>query len=228
MIRMTDVTREFRVGDSIVRALDHVSLEIESGDFVALMGPSGSGKSTLLNVIGLLDSPTGGAYILDGDEVAHLDDDRLADLRQRKIGFIFQSFHLVPRMTAARNVELPMVFAGLAQDERSRRVAAALASVGLEHRATHRPDQLSGGERQRVAIARAMVLGPRLLLADEPTGNLDSVSGREIVNLLLRMNAGGLTVVLVTHDPGIASSARRVIRMRDGRLLASEDGAAAR
>jgi len=217
---MRDVSREFRVGDATVRALDHVTLVIERGDFVALMGPSGSGKSTLLNVIGLLDSPTGGTYELDGEEVARLDDNRLADIRQQKIGFIFQSFHLVPRMTAARNVELPMIFAGVPPKQRRERVRESLGGVGLLHRATHRPDQLSGGERQRVAIARAMVMQPGILLADEPTGNLDSVSGREIVNLLLAMNAKGLTVVLVTHDPGIASSARRVIRMRDGRLFA--------
>lgn len=227
MIRMRDVSREFRVGDATVRALDHVTLAIERGDFVALMGPSGSGKSTLLNVLGLLDSPTGGTYELDGEEVARLDDDRLADTRQRKIGFIFQSFHLVPRMTAARNVELPMIFAGVPPRQRRERVEEALGGVGLLPRATHRPDQLSGGERQRVAIARAMVLGPALLLADEPTGNLDTASGREIVNLLARMNGEGLTIVLVTHDPAIASFARSVIRMRDGRLLADGAGPAA-
>jgi putative ABC transport system ATP-binding protein len=224
MIRMRDVSREFRVGDATVHALDHVTLEIERGDFVALMGPSGSGKSTLLNVLGLLDVPTGGTYELDGEEVERLDDDRLADLRQRKIGFVFQSFHLVPRMTAARNVELPMIFAGIPPAHRHERVEEALRGVGLLARATHRPDQLSGGERQRVAIARAMVLEPKLLLADEPTGNLDSVSGREIVNLLTRMNAQGLTIVLVTHDPGVASFARHVIRMHDGRLLPEGDG----
>jgi putative ABC transport system ATP-binding protein len=226
VIRLGDVTRIFPVGESEVRALDQVSLEIARGEFVALMGPSGSGKSTLLNVLGLLDTPTGGSYELEGEPVQSLSEDQLAEVRQRKIGFIFQAYHLVPRMTAARNVELPLVFAAVPPPERRARVARALESVGLSPRAQHRPTQLSGGERQRVAIARAMVMAPSILLADEPTGNLDTRSGGEIVALLERLNRGGLTIVLVTHDPAIAAHAGRILRMRDGRLLPAEDGAA--
>jgi putative ABC transport system ATP-binding protein len=224
VIRLEHVVRNFPVGDTIVHALDDVSLEIRRGEFVALMGPSGSGKSTLLNVLGCLDTPTAGIYVLDGEPVEKLSEDELALVRQRKISFIFQAYHLVPRMSAARNVELPLIFAGMEARERRERVRRSLEQVGLAHRVTHRPDQLSGGERQRVAIARAMVTEPRILLADEPTGNLDSRSGGEIVALLERLNAGGLTIVLVTHDPNVASHAHRVLRMRDGRLVAGEGG----
>ena len=219
MIRLEDVTRLYRMGESEVRALDGVSLEIGRGEFVALMGPSGSGKSTLLNVLGLLDTPTSGAYVLDGEAVQGLSDDRLAEIRQRKIGFIFQAYHLVPRMAAARNVELPLILAGIEPRERRERVGAGLASVGLTARTSHRPDQLSGGERQRVAIARAMVMRPEILLADEPTGNLDSRTGEEIVDLLTQLNADGLTIILVTHDPSIAAHAHRILHMRDGKLV---------
>jgi putative ABC transport system ATP-binding protein len=183
------------------------------------MGPSGSGKSTMLNVLGCLDTPTSGSYVLDGEAVEHLSEDQLAEVRQRKIGFIFQSYHLVGRMTAARNVELPLIFAGVEPRARREKVRAALEAVGLSRRMTHRPTQLSGGERQRVAIARAMVMEPRILLADEPTGNLDTRSGEEIVSLLEKLNAGGLTLVLVTHDPRVAEHARRVLRMRDGQIV---------
>ena len=219
VIRLDHVSRVYQVGESEVRALDDVSLEIDRGDFVAIMGPSGSGKSTMLNVLGCLDTPTSGAYLLDGEPVERLSEDRLAEVRQKRIGFVFQSYHLVGRMTAARNVELPMIFAGVEPRVRRDKVRAALESVGLARRIQHRPDQLSGGERQRVAIARAMVMEPSILLADEPTGNLDTRSGEEIMALLEPLNRGGLTVVLVTHDPRVAARARRVLRMRDGQIV---------
>jgi putative ABC transport system ATP-binding protein len=219
IIRLDHVSRVYRVGESEVRALDDVSLDIGAGEFTAIMGPSGSGKSTMLNVLGCLDTPTSGRYVLDGEPVEKLSEDRLAEVRQRKIGFIFQSYHLIGRMTAARNVELPLIFAGADPHVRRDKVQVALESVGLAKRMTHRPDQLSGGERQRVAIARAMVMEPRILLADEPTGNLDTRSGEEIVALLERLNASGLTLVLVTHDPRVAQHARSVLRMRDGQIV---------
>jgi len=218
VIRLEHVSRVFRVGEAEVRALDDVSEEIAGGEHVALMGPSGSGKSTLLNVLGCLDRPSEGSYRLDGREVGALDDAELTLVRRRLVGFVFQSFHLVPRLSAAQNVELPMLFAGVARAERRERAAAELAAVGLRPRADHRPDQLSGGERQRVAIARAMVMRPRVLLADEPTGNLDSASGRQVLDLLARLHAEGLTLVVVTHDPGVARRAQRVLVMTDGRI----------
>jgi putative ABC transport system ATP-binding protein len=219
VIRLEGVSRVFQVGDSEVRALDGVTLAVRRGESVALMGPSGSGKSTLLNVLGCLDTPTAGHYVLDGEPVERLTEDQLADVRQRKIGFVFQAYHLVARMTAVRNVELPMIFAGITPADRRHRAEEALVSVGLAHRLTHRPDQLSGGERQRVAIARATVMRPSILLADEPTGNLDTRSGDEILAVLERLNSAGLTLVLVTHDPRVGGRARRLLRMRDGRLL---------
>jgi len=219
-IVLEDVSRVYRVGDSEVRALDHVTTRIAHGDFVAIMGPSGSGKSTLLQVLGCLDSPTSGRYVLEGDAVERLPEARLAEIRQRRIGFVFQSYHLIPRMTAARNVELPLILAGVEPGERHRRVNEALARVGLAGRASHRPDQLSGGERQRVAIARALILRPAILLADEPTGNLDSKTGEEIVDTLEALHHEGLTIVLVTHDPGVAARAHRLLRMRDGHIIA--------
>jgi len=218
VIALEHIVREYVVGESIVRALNDVSLSIRRGEFVALMGPSGSGKSTLLNVLGCLDTPTSGVYRLDSQPVQSLSEDELAQVRQKKIGFIFQSYHLVPRMTAARNVELPMIFAGMEPRERKTKIKTALERVGLAHRIDHRPGQLSGGERQRVAIARALVMEPAILLADEPTGNLDTKSGGEIVALIEKLNAGGLTIVLVTHDPGVGSHAGRVLNMRDGKL----------
>ena len=219
MIRLDHVVRVFRVGETEVRALDDVTEHVRAGEHVAIMGPSGSGKSTLLNVIGCLDRPTAGRYALDGREVSGLDDAELTLVRRHLIGFVFQSFHLVPRLDAAENVELPMLFAAVARAERRDRVRAALASVGLTARADHRPDQLSGGERQRVAIARAMVMQPRLLLADEPTGNLDTRSGQQVLDLLDRLHGEGLTVVAVTHDPNVARRAERVILMMDGRIV---------
>jgi putative ABC transport system ATP-binding protein len=219
LIQLEDVSRVYLVGGTHVRALDGVTLHIHQGDFVALMGPSGSGKSTLLNVIGCLDTPTSGVYRLDGEEVQGLSEERLAAIRQRKIGFIFQSYHLVPRMTALRNVELPLILASVDPAERRERARGALEILGIGRRSGHRPDQLSGGECQRVAIARAMVVRPSILLADEPTGNLDTRTGEEIIALLEGLNRDGLTIVLVTHDPRIATHARRLLLMRDGRLL---------
>ncbi|MBI1950823.1 MAG: ABC transporter ATP-binding protein [Acidobacteria bacterium] len=223
MIELRGLTRHFHVGDQTVHALRAVSLAVPDGDYLALMGPSGSGKSTLLHILGCLDRPTSGSYVLDGHEVGSLPEGELAEIRSRKIGFVFQFFHLVPRLTAAGNVELPMILAGIRPGERRARAAKALAAVGLTDRASHRPDQLSGGQRQRVAIARATVMGPSILLADEPTGNLDRASGREIIELIERMNRDGLTVVVVTHDPEIGGRARRILKLVDGRI-ASDGG----
>jgi len=216
MIRLAGVHRTYRVGTRSVHALRGVDLAVGAGEYVAVMGPSGSGKSTLLNILGCLDRPTSGSYHLDGREVSGLDEDDLSRVRRHEIGFVFQSFHLVPRLTAAANVELPMVFAGVGRDERGERVRGALAAVGLSDRSDHRPDQLSGGECQRVAIARAVVMSPAILLADEPTGNLDSASGSDVVHLLEDLNARGLTLIVVTHDPDVGSRARRMVRLADG------------
>jgi putative ABC transport system ATP-binding protein len=222
MIELRDLSRHFQVGDQLVKALDSVAITIGDGEYVSIMGPSGSGKSTLLNVIGLLDRPTAGQYLLDGRETTSLDDDELAHVRARKIGFIFQSFHLVPRMTAFENVELPMVLAEVSPAERRQRADAVLASLNLTDRAHHRPDQLSGGQRQRVAIARAMVMEPTVLLADEPTGNLDHVSGGDVLAALELLNARGITLLVVTHDDEVAARSRRHVRMRDGRVVLDE------
>jgi putative ABC transport system ATP-binding protein len=218
VIRLEGISRTYLLGGEPVHALDGVSEHIRAGEHVAIMGPSGSGKSTLLNVVGCLDRPDAGKYWLDGREVGTLSDQELTEVRRSLIGFVFQAFHLVPRLTAAENVELPMVFAGLPRAERRRRVEAALRSVGLADRAGHRPDQLSGGERQRTALARSTVMGPRVLLADEPTGNLDTASGRQILDLLDRMNDDGLTLVVVTHDPSVARRADRIVVLVDGRV----------
>jgi putative ABC transport system ATP-binding protein len=219
VIELRGIHRHFQVGEQLVRALDDVTLAIAGGEYVSIMGPSGSGKSTLLNVVGLLDRPTSGRYLLDGRETTELDDDALADVRARRIGFVFQSFHLVPRLTAFENVELPMVLAGQAPAARRARAAEVLAALSLTDRAHHRPDQLSGGQRQRVAIARAMVMRPTVLLADEPTGNLDHVSGGEVLAALESLNAGGISLIVVTHDDEVAARSRRQIRMRDGRIV---------
>ncbi len=219
MIELAGISRTYDLGGRPVRALIDVDLEVSAGEHVSIMGPSGSGKSTLLHVLGCLDRPTSGTYRLDGEEVGRLDDLSLSRVRRHKIGFVFQAFHLVPRLTAAGNVELPMVFAGIPPAERSARTRAALEAVGLADRMDHRPDQLSGGERQRVAIARAVVMRPAILLADEPTGNLDSASGREVLALLERMNAEGLTLVVVTHDPAVGERARLRVRLADGRRV---------
>ncbi len=218
MIELEGITRTYQVGGAPLHALRDFDLDVPSGGYFAIMGPSGSGKSTLLNIIGCLDRPTSGSYRLDGKEVAKLSEGELSLVRRHSIGFVFQTFHLVPRLTAFGNVELPMIFAGIERAERRERVARALEAVGLSDRAAHRPDQLSGGERQRVAIARAVVMGPSILLADEPTGNLDSVAGEDVIKLLERMNDDGLTLIIVTHNPRIGERASIIIRLVDGRL----------
>ena len=219
MIELRDLWRTYQVGDSEVHALHGVDLVIERGDYLAVVGPSGSGKSTLLNILGCLDRPTRGGYRFAGRDVGRLTEMERTRLRQNEIGFVFQFFHLLPRLTAQGNVELPMLFAGVPRTDRRSRAADALAAVGLADRAHHRPDQLSGGQRQRVAIARAVVMNPGLLLADEPTGNLDKASAAEVMDLLDGMNADGQTVVLVTHDPDVAARATQRIRMDDGEIV---------
>jgi putative ABC transport system ATP-binding protein len=220
LVQLRGIRREYRMGEQVVAAIDGVDLDIARGELLVLMGASGSGKSSLLNVIGTLDAPTAGSYLLDGREVTTLDEAARVRLRRDEVGFVFQSFHLVPRMTALRNVELPMIFAGVPRGERRARAAKALGDLGLGHRLEHRPDELSGGERQRVAIARALVLDPPLLLADEPTGNLDSASGAEVLRTLTTLNERGKTLVVVTHSDDLAKIGHRVVRMRDGRLVA--------
>jgi putative ABC transport system ATP-binding protein len=222
LIRAIGLRKEHRMALTTVHALRGISLELRRGDFVAVVGPSGSGKSTLMNLLGLLDRPTEGSYFLAGQDVLALDPDRRADVRNRRIGFIFQSFSLLARSTALENVELPLVYAGVRKRERWRRAAAALASVGLADRRDHWPSQLSGGEQQRVAIARALVNDPLLILADEPTGSLDSRTGLEILAHLQALNDAGRTIVLVTHDPAVARLAKRVVAMRDGRAERDE------
>jgi putative ABC transport system ATP-binding protein len=222
MIALSGISRTFQVGDQAVHALAGVDLAIPDGQYLSIMGPSGSGKSTLLNILGCLDRPTSGSYVLDDREVARLDETELSSIRRHKIGFVFQFFHLVPRLTATENIELPMLFAGVEPEERKTRIGRALESVGLGKRAGHRPDQLSGGERQRVAIARAMVMEPRILLADEPTGNLDSRSGGEIVELIEDLNRKGITLIVVTHDPAVGGRAGRRVRLADGKVVSDE------
>ena len=221
MITLEGITKVYRAGEFEVAALRGISLHIPEGQFVAIMGPSGSGKSTLMNVIGCLDQPSGGRYILDGYDVSNLSEDQLAWIRNRKIGFVFQSFNLIPRVRALHNVEMPLIYAG---DNRQRRerAMAALTSVGLQARASHLPNELSGGQQQRVAVARALVTDPAILLADEPTGNLDSESSLEIMKLLRDLNQQGRTIVLITHEPDIAAFAQRVVRLRDGVVLSDE------
>ncbi len=219
MIELIDLCRTYRMGSEDVHALSEVTLKIDRGEHIAVVGPSGSGKSTLLNILGCLDRPTSGSYWFSGREVAELGEGDLSLLRQRWIGFVFQFFHLLPRLDAVGNVEVPMIFAGVGREERRKRARQALESVGLDHRLTHKPEELSGGERQRVAIARSVVMGPRLLLADEPTGNLDRNSAAEIMELIERMNAEGLTLIVVTHDPAVAKRAGRIIRLEDGRVV---------
>ena len=225
MIRLRDIWRTYEVGGRPLHALREINENIEAGEHVAIMGPSGSGKSTLMNLLGCLDRPSQGSYGLDGREVAQFSEAELTGIRRNLVGFVFQSFHLVPRLTSAGNVELPMMFAGLGRRERRERANAALQSVNLEDRADHRPDQLSGGERQRVAIARAITMEPSLLLADEPTGNLDTRSGLMVLDLLDELTQRGLTLVLVTHDPGVARRADRVITLVDGRIVSRMQGA---
>jgi putative ABC transport system ATP-binding protein len=222
MIRLQGLNREFTVGDETVHALNNVDLELQRGSYVAIMGPSGSGKSTLLNILGLLDRPNSGKYWLDNVDTTSLKEEQRADLRRRKIGFIFQAFHLVPRLTAAENVELPLTLVGMEPEERHHRVQQALEPLGLMNRAHHRPDQLSGGQRQRVAIARATIMQPTMLLADEPTGNLDQHSGEDVIETLELLNQNGIILLVVTHDHKIGDRATQRIHMVDGKIVSQE------
>jgi putative ABC transport system ATP-binding protein len=222
VIDVHDVSKTYDLGQIKVRALHDVTLGIARGDFVAIMGSSGSGKSTLMNILGCLDVPSSGRYLIDGVDVSELDEDDLSDLRNRKIGFVFQAFNLVPRTSAIANVELPLAYAGLDRGERHRRAAEALAAVGVASRMRHLPSELSGGEQQRVAAARAIVVNPSLVLADEPTGNLDSRATEEILRIFGRLNGEGRTVVLITHEPDVAAQAKRVITLQDGEVVADE------
>jgi putative ABC transport system ATP-binding protein len=218
LITTADLWKTYVMGSEEIHALRGVSINIDKGEYVAIMGPSGSGKSTLMNLIGCLDTPTKGSYTLNGKEVAAMNDDELARIRNEEIGFVFQTFNLLPRATALHNVELPLVYAGISGKDRLDRARSALEKVELTSRASHRPNELSGGQRQRVAIARALVNNPSILLADEPTGNLDSKTGEEIMGVFKRLHSGGNTIVLVTHEPDIAANAHRVISIRDGQV----------
>ena len=225
LIELENIQRDFQVGDETVHALRDIHLQVEAGDYLSIMGPSGSGKSTLLNVLGLLDRPDAGRYCLAGQETTTLGEEARARLRREHIGFVFQAFHLIPRLSAAENIALPMVLAGVPPSQRQQRVAEVLEQLGLSERAQHRPDQLSGGQRQRVAIGRALLMRPRLLLADEPTGNLDQQAGHEVIQLLEQLNREGITLVVVTHDPPLGQRARRQLHMLDGRIHRDESRA---
>ena len=218
LVEVKDICKVYNPGENEVRALDHVSLSIEKGEFVAIIGQSGSGKSTLMNMLGCLDVPTSGKYYLNGRDVSTLTDDEQSDIRNREIGFIFQGFNLISNLTAQENVELPLIYRGVPRKERNRLAVASLKMVGLSHRMDHKPNEMSGGQQQRVAIARAIAARPPVILADEPTGNLDSASSREILQILKELYKGGRTVILITHDNGIAAQAKRVIRILDGRI----------
>jgi len=219
LIKLEDIRRYYTVGTEVVHALNGVSFEVTKGEWVAIIGQSGSGKSTLMNVLGCLDTPTAGRYWLNGKDVSHMSDNELADIRNREIGFVFQTFQLLPRETALGNVELPLIYRGLRAKQRRERARAALDQVGLSNRITHRPNELSGGQRQRVAIARALVTDPSLLLADEPTGNLDSATGQEIIGLFEELHRAGHTICLVTHEPTLAARCPRAIRLSDGLIV---------
>ncbi|MCI0535379.1 MAG: ABC transporter ATP-binding protein [Verrucomicrobiales bacterium] len=222
LIRLQNISKRYQMGDETIHALRDVSLEIESGEYVAIMGPSGSGKSTLMNLLGCLDTPSSGLFELNGSLVSEMDDNQLAEIRNREIGFVFQSFHLLPRSSALHNVELPLIYAGFPADDRRELAIAAMTHVGLGDRMQHKPNELSGGQRQRVAIARALVNNPSIMLADEPTGNLDSRTGEEIMALFDELYRKGHTIIVVTHEEDIARHARRVIRLRDGLIAADE------
>ncbi|MBO6038996.1 MAG: ABC transporter ATP-binding protein [Acidaminococcaceae bacterium] len=222
VIVLEDIVKQFVMGDTILQALDHVNFSVEEGDFIAIMGPSGSGKSTMMNILGCLDRPTSGKYYLDGKEVAGLSDDELARTRNAKIGFVFQNFNLLSKITALQNVALPLVYAGVPEEERLERARIALRDVGLEDRVDHKPNELSGGQRQRVAIARALVNNPAIVMADEPTGNLDTKSSYEIMEIFKKLNAMGKTIVMVTHEPDIGQQTKRILVMRDGHLNSDE------
>ena len=222
LIRINNLARRYVMGTETVHALRDVSLEIQRGEYVAIMGPSGSGKSTLMNMIGCLDTPTSGSYELNGQDVSHMDDNQLAEIRNREIGFVFQTFNLLARSTALRNVELPMIYAGVPAEERRAKALHALGQVGLTDRVQHKPNELSGGQRQRVAVARALVNDPSILLADEPTGNLDSKTGVEIMALFEDLAQKGNTIIVVTHEESVARHARRIIRILDGRIASDE------
>ena len=220
---MEGVRKLYRTGDSVVKALDGVDLHIQKGAYVAIMGPSGSGKSTMMNLLGCLDVPTSGRYLLNGSDVSRMDDNRLSEVRNREIGFVFQSFNLLPRMTAQENVALPLQYAGVGKEERLSRAAEALRQVGLSERMEHRPDALSGGQRQRVAVARALVTCPAVILADEPTGNLDSATSEEVMKLFEAIHRKGNTIILVTHEEDIARHAERIVYLRDGKIERDEN-----
>ena len=222
LIRLQKISRRYQMGTETVHALREVTLEIKRGEYVAIMGPSGSGKSTLMNLLGCLDSPSSGTYELNGTDVSQMDDNQLAEVRNREIGFVFQTFNLLPRSNALHNVELPLIYSGMNSDERRRTALESLKNVGLADRVHHKPNELSGGQRQRVAVARALVNRPSILLADEPTGNLDSKTGTEIMGLFEQLASGGNTIIVVTHEEDIARHARRIVRIRDG-LIASDE-----
>lgn len=218
MIDIKDMSKVYEMGENKVYALDHIDLNIKKHEFVSIIGPSGSGKSTLMNMLGCLDVPTEGIYILDGKPISKMSDDELAEIRNKKIGFVFQGFNLLPKLTAIENVELPLIYQNVPAKERRERAKKALASVGLEDRINHTPNELSGGQQQRVAIARALITNPPLILADEPTGNLDSKSGKEVMEIFKKLNEQGNTIVLITHDNDVAKQAKRIIRIQDGKL----------
>lgn len=222
VIRLVDIVKSYIMGDSVVHALDHVNVQIGEGEFTSIMGPSGSGKSTMMNILGCLDRPTSGHYFLRGRDIAGYNDDELAHTRNVEIGFVFQNFNLLPKLTAQVNVALPLVYAGINEEERMVRAARALESVGLGNRLDHKPNEMSGGQRQRVAIARALVNNPAIIMADEPTGNLDTKSSYEIMDIFKAMNDEGKTIVMVTHEPDIAQQTKRILVMRDGKLVSDE------